>query len=226
MADLLAQALLQLQKMLFNWRELGQQTLALACCPCQNAAADRVDPCPGCYLKGPDNIWLNLKMDAPRTIRLTIVQAWASIAPQKVAHRKGLHVMLSPALEDFKHVCGKFDPPQVRNLGLQFFGGFQSKAAQSLWDPFEDGNCRFCGACDTRQQRLFDCPVHAELRRPFQPILNWVSEHAPHWVHCTAPVVHTDEGILNLVFQTRRVAPCPPPSPLASPICLASLQLL
>ena len=236
-AYLLTQALLRLQKMLFNWPELGQQTLQLACNfqassgrPYGPATAlARMLQRTGWYLqldatlKGPDNMWLHLKTDAPRIIRGTIVQAWAKMAPPKVAHRNGLHAMPAPALEDFRHVCSKFAPPQIRSLGLQFFGGFHSKAAQSLWDPFEDGVCRFCGARDTRHHRIFDCMAHTGLRRPFQPILDWVREHAPHWLHCTVPVEHKDEGVLRLIFQTRRVAPCSPPLCLvqqyALPLC-------
>ena len=226
-AYLLTQAWLRLQKQLHNWPALGQETLQLAC-RFQTMQDRPYGPATALArmlqragwslsidgrLKGPSNFWPCL-LDAPSTIRKHIAMAWSALAPQKVAHRAGLHDIQPPAIEDFQYACNQFDPPQLRSLGLLFFGGFLPKAAQSLWDPFEDGTCstcRFCDAGDTRHHRLFECPVQSEVRRPFQPILQWVQNQAPHWQHCAVPVAHSDEGVLRLIFQTRKVAPCPPP---------------
>ena len=227
---LLTQALLQLQKLLYNWPELGQATLQLACLfqaktgrpfgP--GTALARMLQRAGwtlsreASLKGPANLWLDLCSDAPRVIRRQVVQAWAALTPQKVARRNGLHDLLPPAVEDFQQVCRHFDPPQVRQLGLLFFGGFQSKAAQPMWDPFEDSACRFCGALHTKHHRLFACPAQAEVRRPFQTVLDWIQEQLPRWTHCAVPV-------LRLIFQTRRVSPSPCPLSLVDgyqlPVC-------
>ena len=165
----------------------------------------------GAILKGPGHVWISLKTDAPRVLRRQVRLAWAEFVPRKVAHRQGLANLPPLSLEDFHHVTMAFDPPLLKNLGLLFFGGFQSKAAQSQWDPFEDASCRCCGASDTKHHRLFLCPAQAAVRKPFQPVLQWVLNEVPFWTYCAVPAAHPDESVLRLIFQTRKVVPSPPP---------------
>ena len=134
--------------------------------------------------------------------------------PDHVGHRQGLHAMPEPDFAVFRGVCRELGPLGVGGLSKVFFGGYQSKAAQALWDPFESHQCRFCGQLDTKTHRQFECPAHAHVRQPFQALLDWVQYNASHWPFCALPSLHPDVGVLRLVWSSRKVRPQPPPSAL------------
>ena len=233
----LSQALVQLQRLLHTWPDLGAETLQRAV-EAQGNTSRPYGPATAlarllersgftlssqAVVKGPGHVWIDVKLDPPKIIRRNVALAWTCQVPKKLEHRQGLLDMNPPATETFKACCRPFSNAVLQHLALPLFGGFQSKAAQSVWDPFETEACRFCGQLDTKAHRVWDCPAQSHVRKPFEKVLQWAREHAPHWPYSAVPVAHGDEGVLRLVFNTRRVSPSPAPVPLvcrfALPYC-------
>ena len=144
-------------------------------------------------LKGPGLETIDLATSTSRDVRSSLERSWQAVLYQKVAHRQGLHSFNALDVDVFRGVCRELGPQAVGALGRVFFGGFHSKASDTKW------------------HRIFECPAHAEMRRPFLPVLDWVRQNAPHWPYCAIPEQHKDVGVLRLIWGSRKVDPNPPP---------------
>ena len=233
---LLHQAVVAMQRLLRIWPDLGQRALQLTR-DFQEQSGRPFGPATTLArllningwtlrstsaIKGPGLEQIDLSVSTSRDARASLDRAWQVTLCPKLAHRQGLHSIQAPDVDAFRIVCNNLGPQAVGSLGRVFFGGFHSKAAQAQWDPFEEAGCRFCGQPDTKWHRIFDCPAHGALRRPFQPVLDWVQRHAPHWPYCAFPEQHQDVGVLRLVWGSRKVGLSPPPVSLIHTFSLST----
>ena len=54
------------------------------------------------------------------------------------------------------------------------------------------GICTRCGHPDNLAHRILECADFAQVREGFTDTLNWVTEHAPHWILSPYITVHPD----------------------------------
>ena len=55
------------------------------------------------------------------------------------------------------------------------------------------------------------------LTPTFAPMLEWVEENAPHWIHSAVITEHPDESVARLLLRNRVFVPPPVLSPPAMP---------
>ena len=86
-------------------------------------------------------------------------------------------------------VLKKF-PPQKRLLLLrEIAGAFQTEHQKMQWDQTVEDTCPWCGNIgDDRYHRLLYCPAFAEIRAPFQPLIDNLIEQESHLP--ILPVMH------------------------------------
>ena len=86
-------------------------------------------------------------------------------------------------------VLKKF-PPQKRLLLLrEIAGAFQTEHQKMQWDQTVEDTCPWCGNIgDDRYHRLLHCPAFAEIRAPFQPLIDNLIEQESHLP--ILPVMH------------------------------------
>ena len=156
-------------------------------------------------IKGPGHWQCNLHTSPPSGIRGAIEGAWRYELPTKLRHRNGLHQMMPPAADVTAKALSRFPPGEQMHLARTVAGGYMSAAARSTWDPLQEAACEFCGAKDTKYHRLLECPSLAQVRQPFQPLLDWIELEMPSWIHSPFACEHDSEAFLRLFWRSRHL---------------------
>ena len=164
-----------------------------------------------CY--GPGMYCFSLKVSSRRQITKAVQQAWTDSLHAKLAHRNGLHALGAISGVDTTMVIRSLPHTLQKTAANCVAGGHMSAAARSQWDPLQEPVCPFCGAVDTKVHRVYHCPVFDNIRIAFRPMLDWVSQHAGHWVHAACIEEHPDLHVLQLMFRAR---PCVRPPKLCT----------
>ena len=172
-----------------------------------------IHPCGRC--SGPGCAEFNLRFSSRRQIRRAVLAGWAFELSNKVAHRNGLSQLGAIDFRATHKAVAGLAVPFHHVAANCISGGHMSHAAQSQWDPLVEANCRHCGAWDTKWHRCFQCPIADAVRQPFLPLLSWVADHAPHWIHASVATEHADAHVLRLINAKRVFVP--PPNPPCDP---------
>ena len=170
-----------------------------------------ISPDGWCY--GPGMYCFSLKVSSRSQLSLAIQKAWNDNLHTKIEHRNGLHNLGSLSGHDTALVVESLPGVVQRTAANCVAGGHMSAAARSQWDPLQEPHCPYCGQPDTKMHRVFYCPAFDVIRKTFQPMLDWVCEHAGHWAHAACIQEHPDMHVVQLLFRAR---PCVPPAPLKS----------
>ena len=93
-------------------------------------------------------------------------------------------------------VLNQFNDGQRRALIREIAGGSQLASQKAHWLDSSDGTCQFCGQPDSRSHRILSCPIGAEIRLPFQPVLDRLVEDDSCLLDF--PVVLVDFDLLTL----------------------------
>ena len=185
---------------------LGPAT-ALACLLRRNGW--EVSPTGRC--SGPGCVEFCLHSCSRKQVTDSVLVAWSFELHRQVNHRNGLASLGAIDCRATQWAV-KSLPPAFHSVALNCIsGGHMSGAARSLWDPLVDETCKYCGAKDTKWHRCFDCPIFQEVRHTFRPMLAWVQERAPHWVHAAVAVEHPDMHVLRMLFHNRTFVKAPDP---------------
>ena len=217
----ICQTLMALHRMLFLDRQQGNQWLHMAI-EFQGTTRRPIGPATSLAklldrhdwtlyqdgtARGPGNAFLDLVRDPPGRIRAELRLAWLDKFPENVRHRNGLQETGSPAPELVETVLKALPKVAQRHVANIIVGGFQSNGARAKWDPLQDPACELCGMPDSKSHRILECPATSELRKLYGPLLQWISQHAPHWLHCPFPTVHEQEPFLRLLWRSRHLQP-------------------
>ena len=171
------------------------------------------------WCQGPGMHAFSVKVSSRKQVVAAIQAAWTYDLHKKVAHRNGLAQLgaLSPVATS--KVFNKL-PVSAQLIGANCVaGGHMSNSSKALWDPRVEPVCSHCGDRDTKWHRVFGCPFFSDIRRAFHSTVQWVQEHAVHWIHSATIEEHPDEPVARLLFRARVYVPPPPLSPLAAEAC-------
>ena len=161
---------------------------------------------------GPGLHSFSVKNSSRKQISRSIQAAWTYSLPHKVSHRNGLAQLGALAVGDTQAVFRKL-PAHVQKTGANCIaGGHMSNSAKSLWDPQIEPLCPYCGSRDTKFHWVFNCPFYTDIRPTFAPMLEWVEQHAPHWIHSAVITEHPDD-VARLILRSRVYVPAPELSP-------------
>ena len=158
---------------------------------------------------GPGNASFSLFDDPPKMIRAALRTAWLDQVVSRVAHRNGMSHAGVPAPDVADRVLRQLQPGMQCHVAQTMVGAFMSGAAKAKWDRLQDPTCSLCGQVDSKMHRLLECPVAANLRALYQPVLAFVEDEMPHWLHCPFPTACPDEVFLRLFWRSRRLVPPP-----------------
>ena len=156
---------------------------------------------------GPGNAFFSLYADTPKVIRAALLASWLDQVPSRVAHRNGMAQAGVPAPDIADKILRRLPPGMQCHVAQTMAGGFMSNAAKAKWDRLQDPRCVLCGQVDSKVHRLLECPAAASLRELYQPLLQEVTEEAPHWLHCPYPTASQHEVFLRLFWRSRRLVP-------------------
>ncbi len=92
-----------------------------------------------------------------------------------------------------RQVLGKFSPTEQSLLLKEISGSFQTRCQQASWDSSVDGNCLMCGQPDTREHRIFECPVFSDLHTRYHHVLQHFLDIGA-FVH-ELPVIHVNPAL-------------------------------
>ena len=165
--------------------------------------------------KGPGCTEISLRYCGRKSITRAVLTSWATDLHHQVNHRNGLSQLGAIDFRATQHAVAQ-TPAEFHVVAANCIsGGHMSAAAQSQWDPLVDPKCRFCGDRDTKWHRCFDCPLASTVRKAFDPMLQWVKIHSPHWIHASVVQEHPDTHVFRLLCNCRRFVP--PPDPRCEP---------
>ena len=162
------------------------------------------------WCMGPGMFSFSDKCGSRRQISRAIQAAWTYELGSKLAHRNGLHNLGAVSGRDTLAVVRSLPASGHPNAVNCISGGHMSASSKAQWDPLQDPCCPFCGHRDTKAHRAYDCPLFGPIRVVFGPLLAWVQEHAPHWIHSSCITEHPDQHVLRLLFRTRPYVSPPP----------------
>ena len=106
-------------------------------------------------------------------------------------------------------ILRQLQPGMQCHVAQTMVGAFMSDAAKAKWDRLQDPTCALCGQVDSKTHRLLECPVAAHLRALYQPVLDFIVDEMPHWLHCPYPTACPDEAFLRLFWRSRKLVPPP-----------------
>ena len=164
-------------------------------------------------------VQLSLLTTGMSTIRDWLIAAWNEHLLTQHCNRKPLRGLQPISGPETQQVLSKFDAKQKRALINEIAGGFQTRSQQAEWDPDCDGLCAHCSQPDTREHRLYECPLTEPVRRKFATSLQWfVDQGIP--AH-ELPVIHKHEDSewLHTVYANL-------PEPEAAPDMYAQLHAI
>ena len=101
-------------------------------------------------------------------------------------------VAVLPTMRALKH----FSQSQQRTLIRENSGAFQSCQQKAKWNEAVDGTCPFCPAQDTREHRLLECPIGADLRSNFQDVISWLDSSGAEFAEFPYVTVHPSTDAL------------------------------
>ena len=159
--------------------------------------------------KGPEHAVFCVRTSSPQDIKEALVQAWAVEAVAGCCHRAGLSDMPLPSRQLTTHVVAKFLPWEQQILSRHITGAFMCGQQKVTWSRVDDGLCPLCGAEDTKQHRVFDCPALSEARVGYEGVLSDVQRFYPHWPHLLYASEHPDNSMLRLMAQSRKLPAVP-----------------
>lgn len=105
-------------------------------------------------------------------ITAAIRDAWAQDVLLLHTDRVALRGLPPICHTSAKQVLGKFTVSQRQQIMMEISGSFQTRSQQASWDATVDGSCQSCGQLDTREHRIYECPVFADIRVQFRRILD------------------------------------------------------
>ena len=169
--------------------------------PLQECCADWIMHADG-TASGPGNATFSLFDDPPKVIRAALRVAWRDQLASRVAHRNGMtHAGVpDPGIAD--RILRRLQPGMQCHVAQTMVGAFMSGAAKAKWDRLQAPTCDLCGQVDSKTHRLLECPVAANLRALYQPVLEFVVDEMPHWLHCPYPTSCPDEAFLRLFWRS------------------------
>ena len=153
---------------------------------------------------GPGAWTFSLCHSSRKQIARAVQRAWAWTVPFKVGHRKGLANLdpIASALH-IRHCC-----PCRQPCSQLFVTASQGDTCPRLLE--QSGTALL--SVDDKWHRVYQCPAVQSVRELFAPLLAWMSDHAPHWLHAAVATEHRDQHVLRQVFRHR---PWIPPLPLS-----------
>lgn len=130
-------------------------------------------------LKCDDFLTCNILTQSPKEIFRTFRRAWPMVLLQQVA-RKGIgdhHLHPSMTMQVFSSLSERDQKVIIHNM----VGGFQTGSQVMQWERNCDGSCILCGALDTRQHRVVECPTTNHVRHKHVRATQILMEERPEW---------------------------------------------
>ena len=155
------------------------------------------------WCTGPGLHAFSIKCSSRGQISRAIQAAWVYALDAKLEHRNGLHNVGALSVTDTVQVIRSLPQTCQRMAANCVAGGHMSACSRALWDPLVDGSCQFCGLPDTKYHRVYECPAFLEARIAYLPTLQWMQQHASHWIHAACVTEHPDAHVLRLIFRAR-----------------------
>eukprot|EP00435_Cladocopium_sp_Y103_P043208 s764_g12.t1 len=146
-----------------------------------------------------------LKDSFPRML-MFLTNAWQKDLLQMMTARHSLYSLPDIARSDTVRVLTKFEDGDRKQLLREIAGAFQLETQKQHWTEDATGRCLFCDADDSKEHRLLHCPVFAETRQPFEPVLRRMEEEGLQFAQCPVISVHP-EAELHRTQHFRQVAP-------------------
>jgi hypothetical protein len=137
---------------------------------------------------GPDHLTCNILCDPTKRIVLALKQMWTYHVISSM-NRKGV----GDFLVDFplaNRVFTNLDEETQQLVKLNVVGGFQTQSMKAKWDKDIDDKCIFCGMPDTREHRMLECLVGADIRNEFHHVCTMLRDTRPEWIFLPLPRQH------------------------------------
>ena len=132
--------------------------------------------------RGPRHWKVDLFSTCPAAISHAVHRAWCSRLPDRLRSRNGMRQLEVPCPMATHRALRRFSAKAQRVLGLSITGAFLSSAGSATWDVLQDPNCPLCGALCTKEHQVLTCPATSSVRARHSEAVQWMSQHARHWV--------------------------------------------
>ena len=131
----------------------------------------------------------NFLRDSFETIAHFLQLAWQEDLLVTMTQRANLFGLPPISRVATLQVLNKFPPQKKLLLLREISGEFQTEHQKMQWDQEVSEKCQWCGApIDNRYHRLLHCPAFAEIRAPFQSMIDSLIEQDSHLP--ILPVMH------------------------------------
>lgn len=139
-------------------------------------------------ITGPDHLTCNVLRDPAKKLVNMFKLMWNHHVLQSM-NRKGVGDFLPDVRLASKVFCSLQEDEQ-QLVKMNVVGGFQTHSVKAKWDGDTCEKCIFCGALDTREHRLLDCSVGADIRANFASACDILKHQRPEWVYLPIPRQH------------------------------------
>lgn len=141
----------------------------------------------GALQVGPCTIWY-IDRTSFAELKWWAIRSWSDTAIVLHSRRFKVFNLPRPDVIATYEVLGKY-PPSYRKLLLREIAqSFQTGQQKSHWTLDDAVPCQFCGAPDTRQHRLTECPAFQVLRDQHAPAIQLLVDETPGWIEM--PVIY------------------------------------
>ena len=162
---------------------------------------------------------LCLRSTSPATWLKWIRRAWQEELMNNYCNRANLR-FLHFDFAATRRLLASFPAKQQPALIQELSGAFQVETQKAHWAPDSDGTCHHCGAVDSREHRLFDCPATSDIREPFLTTLRKFQTEGVHIHEMPALPIHDDAIMLDAIHQ------CHPEADVTPAVLGRMLQLI
>ena len=141
------------------------------------------------------------------TFRKWIQFAWQETILTQHCDRREVKGLQPISIPDTQQTLKTLTPKEQSAIVNEIAGAYQTKQQQAAWDQEITGLCPHCQAPDTKEHRLYQCPVLDSIRAKYAAALTWFRFEGTT-VH-ELPVVHQHEDTewLKTFFHQLQIPP-------------------
>ena len=149
---------------------------------------------------------IHLLQDSWQRIEAFLIQAWQQDLIVTRTHRTSQFGLPDVSRHDTIAILSKFDDASRRKLIREIAGAYQTTAQKLHWAESHPAQCRFCTHDDSKNHRLSECPAFAEIRAPYQRLLDELHEAGHSMIEFPVIHVHKDHLVQqHLQFREPRI---------------------
>ena len=143
------------------------------------------------------------------TFRRWVQFAWQENILTQHCDRSELRGLQPISIPDTQQTLRTLTPKEQSSILNEIAGAFQTKQQQAAWDEDCTGLCPHCNQPDTKEHRLYTCPVIDPIRAKYPLALTWFRHEGATVYELPVAHQHEDTEWLKTFFHCLKIPPVP-----------------